>query len=427
MKIKPVKKVSGSITVPPDKSISHRSIMFGAISEGKTRISNCLLSADCRSTISCFRNLGIEIRVHEAANEVIVAGKGLHGLSAPDRILDTGNSGTTTRLISGILAGQTFSSVLSGDASLNSRPMKRIITPLSMMGADIHGENGGFCAPLHIGPSALHGIRYDSPVASAQVKSCILLAGLYADSPTQVTEPAVSRDHTERMLTAFGADIAVKDKTVSIAPAPQLTGQDITVPGDISSAAYFIAAGLLLPNDGIRILNVGINPTRSGILDVCGMMDADIIVENFSTVSGEPVCDLIVRTSSLKGCRIGGAVIPKLIDEIPVLAVLACFAEGETVIADAADLKNKETDRIKTTVANLKAMGADIEGTDDGMIITGRGGLHGARLDSFEDHRIAMAMTVAAMAADGESMLLHPDCVNISYPDFYADLNSLIV
>ena len=426
MELSPVKKLSGSITVPPDKSISHRGVMFGAIAEGTTEIENCLLSADCRSTIGCFRKMGIPIDVDEATAKVTVEGKGLHGLCAPDGILDTGNSGTTTRLISGILAGQSFPSVLSGDASLNSRPMRRIMTPLTMMGASIASEHDNYCAPLHISPAPLHGIHYYSPVASAQVKSCILLAGLYAEGTTCVTELAVSRDHTERMLRAFGADVETDGKTVRIRPHPVLEARQITVPGDISSAAYFIAAASLIPNDGIRIRNVGINPTRSGILEICGQMDADIVVENFRNVSGEPLCDLIVRKADLKGCEIGGDIIPALIDELPILAVMACYAQGQTVIKDAADLKNKESDRIETVVTNLKAMGADIEATGDGMIINGTGTLHGGALESYEDHRIAMAMTVAAMAADGSSTLSHPDCVRISYPHFYDDIMSLV-
>ncbi len=427
MQIQPIKTLRGEITVPADKSISHRSIMFGSIAKGSTRVKNCLLSADCLSTISCFRQLGIEIQVEEENSSVLVKGKGLHGLQSPSSTLNTGNSGTTTRLISGILSGQSFESTLSGDASLNTRPMKRIIKPLSLMGADIRSIAGNDCAPLLIRPSSLKGIHYASPIASAQVKSCILLAGLYADGITTVEEPALSRDHSERMLSAFGASLRQDGNQVSIAPEPELFGQDIEVPGDISSAAYFIAAGLLSKDAELLIKNVGINPSRAGLLSVCEMMGADIQKENERLVSGEPVCDLLVRSSSLRGCVIEGELIPALIDEIPMIAVMAAFAKGETIIKDAADLKAKESDRIATTTSNLKAMGADIMPTEDGMIIKGGKSLHGAELDSYLDHRIAMAMTVAAMNAEGPSQMKDADCVNISYPAFYQDMKSLII
>lgn len=426
MYIHPRKTLRGEITVPADKSISHRSIMFGSIAKGITQVKNCLLSADCLSTISCFRQLGIEIQVEEESGSVLVKGMGLHGLNTPSSVLNTGNSGTTTRLISGILSGQSFESTLSGDASLNTRPMKRIITPLSMMGANIKSIAGNDCAPLLISPSSLKGIHYISPIASAQVKSCILLAGLYADGITSVEEPALSRDHSERMLSAFGAAVTREGKKVSIAPEPELIGQEIEVPGDISSAAYFIAAGLLSRDAELLIKNVGINPSRAGLLTVCEMMGADIQKENERLVSGEPVCDLLVCSSALKGCVIEGDLIPALIDEIPMIAVMAAFAEGETIIRDAADLKAKESDRIATTTSNLQAMGADIQPTEDGMIIRGGKPLHGTELDSYLDHRIAMAMTVAAMNAEGTSRMKDADCVNISYPAFYRDMESLI-
>ena len=328
MFIHPIKSLRGEITVPTDKSISHRSIMFGSIANGTTEVKNCLLSADCLSTISCFRQLGIEIQVEEEKSSVLVKGKGLHGLEAPSSVLNTGNSGTTTRLISGILSGQSFESTLSGDASLNTRPMKRIITPLTMMGADIKSIAGNDCAPLLIRPSSLKGIRYASPIASAQVKSCILLAGLYAEGITSVEEPSLSRDHSERMLSAFGASVTREGNQVSIAPEPELIGQKIEIPGDISSAAYFIAAGLLSKDAELLIKNVGINPSRAGLLRVCEMMGANIQKENERLVSGEPVCDLLVRSSALKGCMIEGDLIPALIDEIPMIAVMAAFAEG---------------------------------------------------------------------------------------------------
>ncbi|MCR5784226.1 MAG: 3-phosphoshikimate 1-carboxyvinyltransferase [Eubacterium sp.] len=425
MVLKSVNKLKGQLKVPADKSISHRSVMFGSLAEGHTEISDCLLSADCMSTISCFKKLGIEINVDKEKGHVDVYGKGLHGLTSPSGILDTGNSGTTTRLISGILSGQSFSSTLSGDESLNTRPMKRIITPLSMMGADIKSKNGNDCAPLIINPSKLKGIAYTSPLSSAQVKSAIILAGLYADGETSVTEPYLSRNHTELMLKGFGAEITSENKTATIKPEPKLVGQNITVPGDISSAAYFIAAGLIIPGSEILIKNVGINETRAGILRVCENMGAEIVYLDPKNISGEPVCDLFIKSQPLKGSVIEGEIIPALIDEIPIIAVMAAFAEGQTIIKDAADLKAKESDRIYTTVTNLKKMGADITATDDGMIINGTGALKGAALDSFADHRIAMSMAVAALAAEGTTDIENADCVNISYPNFYKDLLSL--
>lgn len=425
MQLEPVKTLRGTVQIPADKSISHRAVMFGALANGTTRIENCLLSADCRSTISCFSQMGISISVDEATNTVLVNGKGLHGLNVPDAVLNTGNSGTTTRLMSGILVGQSFSSTLSGDASLNSRPMKRIMTPLSQMGADIISVNGNDCAPLAISPHPLLGIHYHSPIASAQVKSAVLLAGLYAKGQTSVTEPALSRDHTERMLSAFGATITNEGTTATVIPEPTLTAQDITVPGDISSAAFFLAAGVITPGAELLIENVGINDTRAGILRVCEAMGADVTMENKRLVSGEPVCDLIVKGSTLHGTTIEGEMIPTLIDEIPVIAVMACFASGTTIIRDAADLKAKESDRIATVCAFLSAMGADITATDDGMIIHGTGALHGATVDSYDDHRIAMAVAVASLNAKGTTELNRSSCVNISYPNFYEDLASI--
>lgn len=425
MELKHAKRLRGTLTVSGDKSISHRAIMFGAISEGKTEITNFLQGADCLSTISCFRKMGIEIENNKEA--ILVHGKGLHGLSAPLSELDAGNSGTTTRLISGILAGQSFSSRLNGDASIQKRPMKRILAPLTTMGADVTSVNGGDCAPLVFSPAKLHGIHWTSPVASAQVKSCILLAGLYADSITSVLEPALSRNHTELMLSAFGAKLSTKGLTVSICPEPKLEGQKIKIAGDISSAAYFIAAGLLVPDSELLIQNVGVNPTRDGILKATLSMGANIQKQNERIVSGEPVCDLLVKTSSLKGTEIGGELIPTLIDELPILAVLAAFADGTTVIKDAAELKVKESNRIETVSDNLRRMGVSVEPTDDGMIINGnRDRLHGADFDSYLDHRIAMSFSIAALALKGSCTMKHPECINISYPDFYSDLYSLI-
>ena len=421
--------LKGSVTVPGDKSISHRCIMFGSIADGITEVRNFLQGADCLATIRCFRSLGIEIE--ETDSTVTVHGKGLHGLSAPDGILDVGNSGTTTRLLSGILAGQPFESRLSGDESLNSRPMKRIIDPLTRMGAHISSIPGNGCAPLRITPSSLHGIHYDSPVASAQVKSCILLAGLYADGETSVTEPSLSRNHTELMLREFGADIRTTHAldstkaTASIRPCSGLYGQKITVPGDISSAAYFIAAGLIVPDSEILIENVGINPTRAGILKVCEDMGGNITLLNERTEGGEKIADILVKTSSLHGITIEGDIIPALIDEIPVIAVMAAVAEGTTVIKDAAELKVKETDRIETVTDNLKAMGCNVTPTADGMIITG-GKLRGASIHTLLDHRIAMAFSIAALVAEGTTKILDSKCVDVSYPTFYDTFEQLL-
>ncbi len=421
--------LKGSVTVPGDKSISHRCIMFGSIADGITEVRNFLKGADCLATIRCFRSLGIEIEEKDTA--VVVHGKGLHGLSAPDSILDVGNSGTTTRLLSGILAGQPFESKLSGDESLNSRPMKRIMTPLTQMGAHISSILRNGCAPLYIAPSRLHGIHYDSPVASAQVKSCLLLAGLYAEGETSVTEPSLSRNHTELMLREFGADICTTHAldstkaTASIRTCTNLFGQKITVPGDISSAAYFIAAGLIVPDSEIMIENVGINPTRAGILKVCEDMGGNITLLNERTEGGEKIADILVKTSTLHGITIEGDIIPALIDEIPVIAVMAAVAEGTTIIKDAAELKVKETDRIETVTDNLKAMGCKVTPTSDGMIITG-GKLKGASIHTLLDHRIAMAFSIAALVAEGNTKILDSKCVDVSYPTFYDTFEQLL-
>lgn len=421
--------LKGKVSVPGDKSISHRCVMFGSIAKGMTETHNFLKGADCLATIRCFRTLGIDIE--EKDSVVTIHGKGLHGLSAPSDILDVGNSGTTTRLLSGILAGQSFDSKLSGDESLNSRPMKRIMEPLSRMGANITSILRNGCAPLYITPGTLHGIHYDSPVASAQVKSCLLLAGLYADGPTSVTEPSLSRNHTELMLKEFGADIRSTHElnstraTASITPGNELFGQKITVPGDISSAAYFIAAGLIVPDSEILIENVGINPTRAGILKVCEDMGGDITLLNERTEGGEKIADILVRTSRLHGTTIEGDIIPTLIDEIPVIAVMAAVAEGTTIIKDAAELKVKETDRIETVTDNLKAMGCRVTPTDDGMVITG-GKLKGAPIHTLLDHRIAMAFSIAALVADGNTKILDSKCVDVSYPEFYDTFEHLL-
>ena len=367
--------------------------------------------------------MGISIK--NTGSTVFVNGNGLHGLTAPKQILDVGNSGTTTRLMSGILSAQPFKSILNGDESIQKRPMGRIIKPLTLMGASIRSERNNDCCPLHIEGKPLTSIDYTSPVASAQVKSAILLAGLYAEGTTSVTEPYISRNHTELMLEEFGVPVTVKGTTASVSTALELHGQKILVPGDISSAAYFIVAGLLVPNSCIRIKNVGINPTRAGILDVCMAMGANITLENIKSSTGEPVADLVVETSSLRGTTISGEIIPRLIDEIPIIAVMACFAEGETVIKDAQELKVKESNRIDVMVKNLSAMGADIIATEDGMIIHGGKPLHGTTIDSKLDHRIAMSFAIASLLADGTTTITGAECVNISYPNFYEHLKRL--
>ncbi len=423
MKFSRINGLRGELAVPGDKSISHRSVMFGAISRGTTEITGFLQSADCLSTISCFRKMGVEIE--NQGSRVLVKGAGMHGLKKPSEVLDCGNSGTTTRLISGILSAQAFDSVVTGDASIQKRPMDRILIPLTQMGARIRSAAGNGCAPLLIQGAPLHGIHYQSPVASAQVKSSILLAGLYADGETRVTEPYLSRNHSELMLSHFGAKVRTEGITAIIQPADELYACPVEVPGDISSAAFFLVAGLIIPHSEILIRNVGINPTRSGILTVLQAMGADITLLDRHDRSGEPAADLLVRSSSLKGTTIEGSLIPALIDEIPILALAACFAEGETVIRDAAELKVKESNRLKVMTEGLSAMGAQVQETEDGMIIQGGAPLHGAVIDSRLDHRIAMTFAVAGLCADGETEIQGAECVNISYPQFYEDLNRL--
>lgn len=424
MAITKANSLKGEIKVPGDKSISHRGVMFGAISEGTTELTGFLDGADCRSTIGCFRAMGIDIS--QNADHVIILGKGLHGLKAPSQMLDVGNSGTTTRLISGILAGQPFVSSLNGDESIQKRPMGRIITPLTQMGAHIRSIKDNGCAPLEIGGSPLKAIHYDSPVASAQVKSCVLLAGLYADGVTSVTEPVVSRNHTELMLSGFGADIKSEGLTASIVGNPKLIGQKIEVPGDISSAAYFIVAGLICENADLLIKNVNTNPTRAGIIKVAQDMGGNIELLNERIVSGEPVADIHVTSSNLHGCEVSGDIIPTLIDELPVIAVMAACASGTTTIKDAAELKVKESDRIATVTENLKNMGCDITPTDDGMIINGGNPLKGTTVKTYLDHRIAMSFAIAGLVAHGETTFDNEECCCISYPNFFRTLNSII-
>ena len=419
IKIKKIKKACGQIKVPGDKSISHRGIMLGSLAEGVTEITGFLNGADCLSTISCFEQMGIQIE--QSGNCVRVFGKGLYGLLKPENILYTGNSGTTTRLLCGILSGQKFDSVIEGDASIAKRPMGRVVNPLKLMGADIEGE---YC-PLKIHGAKLHGIDYKMPVASAQVKTALILAGMYADGKTIIRESVQSRNHTELMLKAMGANININENIISISPTKMLSPQKIEVPGDISSAAFFIVLGTILPNSKILIKNVGINKTRIGIIDVMKDMGADIILENKRAHACEEVCDIFVKSSDLKGTVIGGEIIPRLIDELPVIAVAAAFAKGETIIKDAGELKVKETNRISAVVCEFLKCGIDIKETDDGLIINGGKPVLGADFKSYGDHRMAMSLAVLSQMADSECSIDDIDCVFISYPDFFEDLYKL--
>lgn len=419
MVIQKIKKAVGQIKVPGDKSISHRAVMLGSLANGVTEISGFLKGADCLSTIDCFRKMGIDIDIN--GENVTVHGNGLRGLKKPDEMLYTGNSGTTTRLLCGILAGQNFDTSITGDASIQKRPMGRVVKPLSMMGAKIENE---YC-PLYITGTKLHGIDYKMPVASAQVKTAIILAGLYADGETVIHEIEKSRDHTELMLSAMGADLTVDNLDITVKPTNDLTAVNVDVPGDISSAAFFLVLGAIMPNSQITVTNVGINPTRTGIIDVLKDMGADITLKNIHTSAGETVADITVRSSSLKGTTVGGDIIPRLIDELPIIAVAAVFADGQTVIKDAQELKVKETNRIRAVVDEFNKCGIDITETDDGMIINGGKSIHGADFKTYGDHRMAMSLTVLAQLADGESTLDDSDCACVSYPTFFDDFYKL--
>ena len=419
MVIQKIKKAAGQIKVPGDKSISHRAVMLGSLANGVTEISGFLKGADCLSTIDCFRKMGFDIDIN--GENVTVHGNGLRGLLKPDEMLYTGNSGTTTRLLCGILAGQNFDTSITGDASIQKRPMGRVVQPLSMMGAKIENE---YC-PLYITGTKLHGINYKMPVASAQVKTAIILAGLYADGETVIHEIEKSRDHTELMLSAMGADLTVDNLDITVKPTNDLTAVNVDVPGDISSAAFFLVLGAIMPNSQITVTNVGINPTRTGIIDVLKDMGADITLENVHTSAGETVADITVRSSSLKGTTVGGDIIPRLIDELPIIAVAAVFANGQTVIKDAQELKVKETNRIRAVVDEFNKCGIDITETDDGMIINGGKSIHGADFKTYGDHRMAMSLTVLAQLADGESTLDDSDCACVSYPTFFDDFYKL--
>ena len=414
--VQPARGVTGEIRVPGDKSISHRSIMLGSLALGETRVSGFLRGEDNFATLNAFRAMGVDIE--DDGTVLKIAGKGIHGLAEPADILDCGNSGTSMRLMTGLLAGQRFFSVLSGDQYLRRRPMKRVLHPLSAMGATIFGRDGGEKAPLAIVGKELRGITYASPVSSAQIKSAILLAGLYAEGETTVTEPHLSRDHSERMLRHFGGDLTTFPGGVTIRGGRDLQGREIVVPGDISSSAFFIVAGLIVPGSELLIRGVGINPTRTGILDILSSMGGNIELLDRREVSGEPVADVLVRSSQLKGIEIGGDLVPRAIDEFPVICVAASLAEGRTVVRDAAELRVKETDRIKAMAVNLSRAGVRIEETPDGLIIEGKERLGGCSAESFGDHRIAMSMLIAGLAAQEETTVTDVGCIATSFPDF---------
>lgn len=422
------KPLRGTLTVSGDKSISHRAVMLGSLATGTTEIEGFLPGEDCLSTIRCFRSMGVQIE--QNGSSVKVFGRGLRELTAPAGILDCGNSGTTTRLLSGVLAAQHFNSVLSGDASIQRRPMKRIMIPLRAMGADITSVSGNDCAPLSVHGKQIYGIHFNSPIASAQVKSAVLLAGLYASGQTTVTEPALSRDHTERMLRSFGAKVLTgnfEDRpSVTVTETQNLYGTEISVPGDISSAAFFLVGASIVPGSEVVLRNVGINPTRDGVISALRAMGAKIEVLEVRNEDSEPAADLLVRYAPLHGTEIGGALIPRLIDELPVLAAAAAVAEGRTVIRDAAELKVKESNRIRTMAEGLSRLGATVEETENGLIIDGGAALHGGAVESYSDHRIAMSFAILSLVTDGEVRISDPDCVNISAPTFYEDLKSLL-
>ena len=420
LRIQPSKGLHGEIALPGDKSISHRSVLLSAIAEGDTRISGFLTGEDTQNTVRAMQALGIEIE-GLGTDRLVVHGKGLEGLSEPVSVLDLGNSGTGMRLLAGLLSGQDFFSVLTGDRFLRKRPMARIVKPLRRMGAKIDGRSGGRLAPLAIrgGGKTLCSIAYDGPVASAQVKSAVLLAGLYAEGETRVSEPSKSRDHTERMFRFFGVDVREEGTTVIVQGRQRLRANGpLDIPSDISSAAFFMVAASIVPGSDLLIRNVGVNPTRTGIIDVLQKMGAGITLQNLREQAGEPTADVRVRHAKLHGVQIGGDTIPRAIDEIPVLAVAASYAEGKTIIRDAAELRVKESDRIATIAGELRKMGAKVAEFPDGMELTGGDGLTGAICDSHGDHRIAMSMAVAGLAARGESVIRDTEWIDTSFPGF---------
>ncbi|MDR6122582.1 3-phosphoshikimate 1-carboxyvinyltransferase [Bacillus sp. SLBN-46] len=417
-------RLFGEVTIPGDKSISHRSVMFGSVAHGVTTVTNFLKGDDCLSTISCFRKLGV--RIEESNDQLRIFGNGFEGLTEPNDLLDVGNSGTTIRLLMGILAGRPFFSSLIGDESIGKRPMTRVTNPLSNMGAKIDGRHNGSYTPLSIRGGHLKSINYTLPVASAQVKSALILAGLQADGMSQIIEPAETRDHTERMIRRFGGEIEKDNKVITVKGGQKLTAASIHVPGDISSAAFFLVAGAIISESEIHLKNVGLNSTRTGIIEVLQKMGADLEIHENQDNKFEPTGDLIIKSSSLRGTIIEGDLIPKLIDEIPIIALMATQAEGDTIIKDAEELKVKETNRIDTVVQELKKLGASIEATEDGMVIHGKSKLHGGVVSSHGDHRIGMMLAVAALLSKEEVLLEKPEAISVSYPNFFEHLNNLI-
>jgi 3-phosphoshikimate 1-carboxyvinyltransferase len=417
-------RFSGEVTPPPDKSISHRAVMFSSLARGRGVVRNFLRAQDTESTMQAFRALGIEIE--DQGHTLIIHGKGLHGLTEPADIIDCGNSGTTIRLLSGVLSANPFFSVVTGDSSLRTRPMARIIKPLSLMGAQITGRDHNRYAPFAIRGGSLKSIAYDMPMASGQVKSAILLAGLYAGGITTITEPAKSRDHTERMLPAFGADLKTDGLSVSIHPGKELHAQEIDVPGDFSSAAFIMVAALLIPGAEVMLKNVGINPTRTGLIDVLRSMGAHIDVHDVRSVSGEPVADIFCKgQAGLKAITVTAEMVPSLIDEFPILCIAAARAEGTTIIRGAEELRLKESDRIKAMALELSRMGVALEEFPDGISITGAETLSAAEVDSHGDHRIAMSLAVAGLIAEGATTISNASSVAISFPDFFASIRRL--
>lgn len=422
------RRLAGEIVAPGDKSVSHRAVMLNSIADGQATVRNFSPGDDCTSTMRIMRALGVEIQrmsaEDNAGDTLIVNGSGKDGLREASDVLDAGNSGTTMRLMSGILAGRDFKATLTGDESLRSRPMGRIIKPLSMMGAVIHGRENDTLAPLEFEGGNLSGIEYDLPVASAQLKSAILLAGIRADGETRISQPDASRDHTERMLTAMGADVSVAGLDVTVGQS-DIRCVDVEVPGDISSAAFWIVAGLIHPNAEVVVKRVGVNPTRAGVLTALRDMGANIELVNTRDVAGEPVADIVASTSNLRGTELAGSIMPLLMDEVPIIAVAAAMAEDETVIRDAAELRVKETDRISATVDWLVAAGVEAEARDDGMAIMGAGKISGGTYQSQDDHRIAMALGVAGLVSDEPITVTEANCASISYPEFWDELESL--
>ena len=425
--ISPGPALKGEITPPGDKSISHRAVLLNSIAQGKARLSNFSPGADCASTVACLQALGVKIRqVASDPLTIAVQGVGKGGLREAENVLDAGNSATTMRLLTGLLAAQPFLSIITGDDSLRSRPMDRLIRPLRLMGAKIWGRGGDSLGPLAIKGGELHGVDYALPVPSAQVKSAILIAALFAQGETTVQEPAKSRDHTERLLQAMGVKLKVNGTSVSLSsPVNALNPIDLDIPGDISSAAYWLVAAAIHPDAQVMVKNTGINSTRTGIIDVLLKMGARLRIENQRRIGDEPVADLLIESSELTGVEIGGDLIPRLIDEIPVIAVAACAAKGTTIIKDAAELRVKETDRIRNLAGELSKLGADVEEMPDGMVVHGKAKLHGATCSSHHDHRLAMALAIAGLIAEGQTLIEHAEVAGISYPSFWQDMASI--